>query len=660
MALRTRNPERWLLVAAVVALGGVLARILGVTAGVLDDSYHLVQVLAIAVCGLRALRERGRERAAWTLLTLGLLGFAVGDLYYSLVLTGDGEPPTVSPADAGYLSIYPAAYAGLVLLLRARAPRLGWALCLDGLVCALACAAIGAALVLGIVASTNGSFSTVAVNLAYPVGDLAMLAFVVVVAVVTGRGGGATWKLLAAAFGIYAVTDGIYLYQVALGTYREFTLLDAGWPTAFVLVAFAAAQPAVRLDARRLRGGMLVVPAAFTLIALGLLVLDHYAALNGAAVWLATAAVVAAVVRFALAFRENLRTLGASETEALTDELTGLGNRRALLKDLGRLADAEHPVLVALFDLDGFKAYNDSFGHPAGDALLRGLGHDFAAAVGDEGLAYRVGGDEFCLLAVTADHDALVERASAALSASGEQFAIRSSRGAALIEADPFEALQLADQRMYAHKRGGRRSTEETVHQVLLCVAGEHDGELRDHVDDVAELVAAVGRELGLTDAVLREVRRAAALHDIGKVAIPDAILQAPRALTADEWRLMRRHTIIGERIIAAAPELAGVAKIVRSSHERYDGGGYPDGLAGEEIPLGARIVAVCDAYDAMVTDRAYRPARPAHEALAELDRCAGTQFDPVVVAAFAAALAQPEVGVLSLTEPAPVPSPSV
>ena len=193
----------------------------------------------------------------------------------------------------------------------------------------------------------------------------------------------------------------------------------------------------------------------------------------------------------------------------------------------------------------------------------------------------------------------------------------------------------MADQRMYANKRGGRRTSGETVHEVLLRVAAEHDGELRDHVDDVAVLAELVARELQLGDAEVLEVRRAAALHDIGKVAIPDSILRAPRALTEDEWGYMRQHTLIGERIIAAAPELAGVARIVRSSHERYDGGGYPDGLATDAIPLGARIVAVCDSYDAIVSDRAYRAGRTHEEALAELSRCAGTQFDPEVVAAF-------------------------
>ncbi len=564
--------------------------------------------------------------------------------------TGPSRSPTTprrpypSFSDAGYLSIFPASFVGLVLLLRARASKVSKALWLDGIVCALAGAAVGAALVLGVVASTEGSFAAVATNVAYPLGDLMMLAFVIAVLVVTGREGGSTWWLLASAFAVWAVGDGIYLYQVAVGTYVEYTLLDTTWPLASVLIALAAMRPATRLDTRRLRGGMLVVPAAFTLLALALLVIDHYQRLNDAAIWLASGAVLAAILRFALTFRENLRTLGLSELDAATDSLTGLGNRRALMRDLDERAShasAERPVLLALFDLDGFKTYNDTFGHPAGDALLARLGANLKDALGTSGSAYRMGGDEFCLLA-RADDPTLLERAAHALSESGGRFEIRCSYGSVTLaesRKDPVDALRVADQRMYANKRRGRRSSDEAVHQVLLRVAAEHDGELHEHVEDVADLVGAVGRELGLDEAELLEVRRAAALHDIGKVAIPDAILHAPRALTEDEWGYMRQHTIIGERIIRAAPELAGVAEIVRSSHERWDGAGYPDRLTGEEIPLGARIVAVCDTYDAIVTDRAYRKAQSPEQALAELRRCAGTQFDPKVVAAFALAL---------------------
>jgi two-component system cell cycle response regulator len=628
-----------LLLAASVSLGFVVLRALGVVPpvleGVWDKAYNACELLAIAACALRAARTSGPERLAWIVLTFGLVGYAAADIYWTVALEDLASPPYPSLADAGYLSIYPAAFAALVLLLRARGGRPPAALWLDGLVCGLAVAAAGAALVLDVVASTDGTLATVATNLAYPLGDLTLLAFVAVAMIVTGWRAGSTWRLLALAFGVWAVADTIYLYQTAMGTYREYTVLDTAWPAAYVLIGLAAWQPARRLDARRVRGATLVFPAAMTLVALGVLMVDHYRQLNDVALWLACGAVALAVARFGLTFRDNLRMLGFSEAEASTDALTGLGNRRALLQDLER-ALSEPAAGLVLLDLDGSKTYNDRFGHHAGDALLTRLGRRLAGV----GAAYRMGGDEFCVLVAEPGEplDALAARAAAALSESGEQFTIGCSFGSVRLGVEAqegSEALRIADQRMYAHKRSGRLSSDELVHRVLLHVAAEHDGELRDHVDDVAELAEAVGRELGLDDEQLTDVRRAATLHDIGKIAIPDAILHAPRALTEDEWQYMRRHTIIGERIINAAPGLSRVARMVRSSHERCDGAGYPDQLAGDDIPLGSRIVAVCDAYDAMVTDRAYRTARPAHEALAELARCAGTQFDARVVAAF-------------------------
>ena len=170
---------------------------------------------------------------------------------------------------------------------------------------------------------------------------------------------------------------------------------------------------------------------------------------------------------------------------------------------------------------------------------------------------------------------------------------------------------------------------------MLLRALSERHPDLGEHVDGVAELAEAVGARLGIEGEELVQLRHAAALHDIGKVAIPDEIIAKPGPLDDEEWAFMRRHTIIGERILAAAPALGPAARLVRSSHEAWDGRGYPDGLAGAEIPLGARIIAVCDAFDAMISDAPVRAARTAGEALAELRRCAGTQFDPAVVAAF-------------------------
>ena len=145
---------------------------------------------------------------------------------------------------------------------------------------------------------------------------------------------------------------------------------------------------------------------------------------------------------------------------------------------------------------------------------------------------------------------------------------------------------------------------------------------------------------LGIEGDELAHLRHAASLHDIGKVAIPDAIITKPGPLTDEEWAFIRRHTLIGERILSAAPALRAAARLVRSSHEAWDGSGYPDALADVEIPLGARIIAVCDSFDAMISDRPYAPARTIDEALAELRRCAGTQFDPAIVPVFEQVLA--------------------
>jgi two-component system cell cycle response regulator len=188
---------------------------------------------------------------------------------------------------------------------------------------------------------------------------------------------------------------------------------------------------------------------------------------------------------------------------------------------------------------------------------------------------------------------------------------------------------------MYANKNGGRTSARSQSRDVLLRALAERDPGLGEHISGVASLAEAVARRLGLDEEQIEHIRHAAELHDVGKMAIPDAILDKPAPLDPAEWEFIRRHTIIGERIVAAAPALRPVAALVRSSHERWDGTGYPDHLRAQEIPLGARIVAVCDAFDAMIANRPYRAGMEANRALDELARCAGTQFDPAVVEAF-------------------------
>ena len=196
---------------------------------------------------------------------------------------------------------------------------------------------------------------------------------------------------------------------------------------------------------------------------------------------------------------------------------------------------------------------------------------------------------------------------------------------------------------MYARKTLSRVSAGTQTTDVLLSALAERSAELGAHVHDVRHLCDLVADELNLWPEEKAPLLQAASLHDVGKVAIPDAILDKPGPLTDDEWDLMRTHTIVGERILGAAPALTEAAKIVRATHERYDGWGYPDGLAGKQIPLGARIIAVCDAFDAMVSPRPYRTQVSAEEAIQELTRCSGAQFDPRVVVAFIAARTRAE-----------------
>jgi two-component system, cell cycle response regulator len=171
----------------------------------------------------------------------------------------------------------------------------------------------------------------------------------------------------------------------------------------------------------------------------------------------------------------------------------------------------------------------------------------------------------------------------------------------------------------------------------LLEALTEREPELLTHLEGVAALAITTGRMLGLRRDELHELSKAAQLHDLGKLAVPDEILHKRGPLDEREWEFIRQHTLVGERILRASPAYQNVATIVRSSHERWDGSGYPDGLAGEAIPLASRIISVCDAYDAMISDRPYRPALSPEDTVAEIERCAGSMFDPTVARALVA-----------------------
>ena len=295
-----------------------------------------------------------------------------------------------------------------------------------------------------------------------------------------------------------------------------------------------------------------------------MLVVGQFLSVGFAAVTLAAATLVALIARAAVSFKESLQMFADARIEAQTDSLTSLGNRRKLMADLRRelqVASVASPRVLVLFDLDGFKRYNDTYGHPAGDVLLARLGANLGRAIKPYGGAYRIGGDEFCVLVMTGASSAktIIALAAAALSEQGEGFAIKASHGAVMLphEArDATLALRIADQRMYAHKENRRSSATRQTRDILLQVLQEREPDLGDHLKGVAQLAMGVGTRLSLLSEELDEVVRAAELHDVGKMAIPDEILHKPGPLTDEEWAFVRQHTIIGERILSAAPAL--------------------------------------------------------------------------------------------------------
>jgi diguanylate cyclase (GGDEF)-like protein len=345
----------------------------------------------------------------------------------------------------------------------------------------------------------------------------------------------------------------------------------------------------------------------------------------------------------------NAKLYAAQQEMASRDPLTGLRNHRefheTVERELARCRRSAARFSVALLDLDGFKSVNDGAGHAAGDRLLQEVGAAMEAASRAGDIAFRVGGDEFAVLlpeSGTEEADAAVRRIVVAGSLVDDRVGV--SWGVATWPADGIakeQVLATADERLYEMKRarGARPSTRPedaflSTLAALVQALESKDEYTASHAHGVAHLAESVAVRLGLDGDDLRRVAHAALLHDIGKIAIPTEILIKDGPLTEDEFEVIKSHAAVGGGMVARIPGLEPVAPLVRHAHERWDGGGYPDGLAGEDIPLGARIIAVCDAFHAMTSDRPYRRALEVDEATVELELHAGTQFDAAVVAA--------------------------
>ncbi len=430
--------------------------------------YDSVVIAAGLSCLLRA-PNAGRERGAWIAIGIGILSWGASEVYWTAFILNNPSPPYPSPADIGYLAFYPLAGLGLVLLVRARAQELDWRLWMDGAIAALGTAALGAAFIFDFVAGqTQGTQIQVATTLAYPLGDIAMVAMVVGITVITRGRGGRSWSLLLAGLLALAVADVAYTLQSTSANLPEGAWVDPIYLIAAILLAAAAWRgrseaiaPSARFDGWR----ELLVPALFGAVMIGLFAMQYFGSTSGLSTVLWAATMVAVIVRLGISVRENKELL----RQVRTDPLTGLGSRGAMQVDFEALcakASAEAPLCALLFDLNGFKRYNDTFGHPAGDQLLARLGRRLRGALDGAGAAYRMGGDEFCALLTCEPErfEELLGDAASALTERDRGVEVSAAWGRVSVpeEADsPAQALQLADLRMYAQKESRRTARAE-------------------------------------------------------------------------------------------------------------------------------------------------------------------------------------------------------
>ncbi len=341
------------------------------------------------------------------------------------------------------------------------------------------------------------------------------------------------------------------------------------------------------------------------------------------------------------------------------DPLTGLPLLGTVIRSLGVEIERSRrhgaALTVAVFDVDGFRAINAHHGRTIGDKVLIAIGKTIDEVTRPSDLVSRSGADEFVvMMPETSAPEALqaFERILRELEAAKVEDVDLLSVSVGLAQWErpltPEDLLAAAAQRVEsARSQGGGRAvvtdppTEageleaSDVQEDVVVALGEalleRDRYTGEHSESVVKLVEKVALGLALGAREISYVKAAALLHDIGKVATPDDVLNKPGPLDGEEWEVMREHPMVGERILRAIPGMGPIAHIVRHEHERFDGGGYPDGLSGDQIPIGARIILACDAYHAMTSDRPYRKAMTHAEAVRELAEGAGGQFDPTV-----------------------------
>jgi len=480
---------------------------------------------------------------------------------------------------------------------------------------------------------------------------------------------------------ITVVADTFFSYLSLRGIFQSGTLIDICWSFGFMLIGvgvYTSQQPAPLAATTPDRLPPLwksLLPYAL-LPAVAVLVLYTEqkagpAILRHGVFWGALALISLVIGRQVLALLENRELNRRTEALATTDPLTGLCNHRTfhlrLLEEAARAERDNQVFVVAMLDLDNFKFFNDAYGHAAGDDVLRRVTRALLENTLPGDTVGRFGGDEFALIlplnTVGVLHQGMSSRGvqeslEASLAAlfflppgGSSEIPLTISLGVAVFPgeaASPLEALELADRRlMYAKTGGGSDNPADTLyHDLALSLSGfpmlnalvtavdNKDRYTRRHSEDVLTYSLQIADCLHLNTETRRTLQIAALLHDVGKIGVPDRVLRKPGALTDEEYQSVQQHPAMGAAIVGAVPGFEGTLETIRHHHERWDGGGYPDGLSGTETPFLARLVAVADAFSAMTTDRPYRKGMERGKALRILEEGAGTQWDPECVEA--------------------------
>jgi diguanylate cyclase (GGDEF)-like protein len=614
--------------------------------------------------------HRPKPMLPWLLLGLGQAIYAAADtsFYVTHYLLLDQSFPAL--ADLFYLSHYPMVVAGLVLLIRLRTPGRDLPSLIDAALLAVVAGMLSWLYILTPTAQAEApTLLTKLASLGYPMMDLAMFAVALRLILGAGRRPAAFFLLSTNLLALLAA-DSIYVLQQLTGTYSAGNFLDAIWLTANLALGAAALHPTMaRVGEPTPLTDPGPGPARIVALCVGALVapatlLVEYS--RGHFEDIPVIAVACGLLFLLTIFRLALLVV-QQRWLAITDVLTGLRTRRyfeaRLAAEVAHARRTRSALAVLIADVDHFKAINDSYGHPGGDRVLVQIATRLRGAIRQEDVLSRYGGEEFAVLVRGASADdplVIAERLRQRIGSSpvmiedGTWVEVTISVGTATynLHGDtPDDLVKAADRALYVAKCHGRNridvgpgdavasGQQGTTDMItyLQHLADVVDGWLSDqeHSRAVSRWAALTAIELGLDSKRVRHAALGGQLHDVGKVMVSQELWTKTEPLSEQDWELIRRHPEDGYRMVVTVPGLADVAEVVRQHHERYDGTGYPHGLAGESIRVEARIVAVCDAWAAMLADRPYHVARTEDEARAELSRCRGSQLDPDIVDAF-------------------------